>query len=129
MGNLIRCKCSLCGKVLLLDEALPEKEQTCPECGKESVVLQADGPPALAPAPNLAGKKILLVDDDREFLNLMRVRLRPTGCAMITAMDGMTATAMLRKEQPDLVLLDLGLPGALSFWKDGPTGPSSRPSS
>jgi two-component system alkaline phosphatase synthesis response regulator PhoP len=55
-------------------------------------------------------KSILLVDDDREVTRLMRGYLEKAGYAVLVAHDGETALHMLRRENPDLVLLDLMLP-------------------
>ncbi len=56
-------------------------------------------------------KKILLVDDVRLFLNLEETFFRRTGCEIFTAQNGEDAIKTAKKEKPDLVLLDLILPG------------------
>lgn len=56
-------------------------------------------------------RRILVVDDDREVVRLIRAYLEQAGFAVLTAYDGETAIHMLRREQPDLLLLDLMLPG------------------
>jgi two-component system alkaline phosphatase synthesis response regulator PhoP len=56
-------------------------------------------------------RRILVVDDDREVVRLMAAYLNQAGYETLTAHDGDTAVHMLRREQPDLVLLDLMLPG------------------
>jgi two-component system cell cycle response regulator len=57
------------------------------------------------------GKKILLVDDDKDLLYGMKIWLRANGYHVFCAMDGPTAIAMAQAERPDLILLDIGLPG------------------
>ena len=57
------------------------------------------------------GKKILLVDDDKDLLYGMKVWLRANGYHVCFAMDAMTAITMAQAERPDLILLDIGLPG------------------
>jgi two-component system alkaline phosphatase synthesis response regulator PhoP len=59
-------------------------------------------------------QRILVVDDDREVVRLMQAYLEQAGYEVLTAYDGDTAVHTLRREKPDLALLDLMLPG-----KDG----------
>lgn len=55
-------------------------------------------------------QRILVVDDDKEIVRLMRGYLEQAGYDVLTAYDGETALHMLRAERPDLLLLDLMLP-------------------
>ncbi len=55
-------------------------------------------------------KKILIVDDDRELVLGLAVRLKSRGYRVVCATDGVTGLGVAQKECPDLVLLDLGLP-------------------
>lgn len=54
--------------------------------------------------------RILVVDDDRQIVRLVRSYLEQAGYDVLTAYDGETALHMLRREHPDLVVLDLMLP-------------------
>lgn len=63
------------------------------------------------PPPSLAGKKLLLVDDDRAVLDQLRALLTPSGYTFVTAKDGAGALAAVRDERPDLVLMDVEMPG------------------
>ena len=54
--------------------------------------------------------RILIVDDDHEVVRLMRGYLEQAGYEVLIAHDGETALHQLRREQPDLVLLDWMLP-------------------
>jgi len=54
---------------------------------------------------------ILVVDDEREIAQIARDYLQHAGFAVITASDGSRALELARARQPDLVVLDLGLPG------------------
>jgi two-component system alkaline phosphatase synthesis response regulator PhoP len=58
----------------------------------------------------MAKQRILVVDDDREVVRLMRAYLEQAGYEVLAAYDGETAVHTLRREKPDLVLLDLMLP-------------------
>jgi two-component system alkaline phosphatase synthesis response regulator PhoP len=53
---------------------------------------------------------ILVVDDDREVVHLMRAYLVQSGYDVLVAYNGETALHIIRSERPDLVLLDLMLP-------------------
>jgi diguanylate cyclase (GGDEF)-like protein len=54
--------------------------------------------------------RVLLVEDDSELLEFIRVLLDREGYQVITAMDGMEALEKARAEHPDLILLDVLLP-------------------
>jgi two-component system alkaline phosphatase synthesis response regulator PhoP len=58
----------------------------------------------------MANERILVVDDDREVVRLMRAYLEQAGYEVLVAYDGESAVHNLRREKPDLVLLDLMLP-------------------
>ena len=55
-------------------------------------------------------KKILVVDDNETVLTALAMKLRAQGYDAITALDGSQATMAVRKEKPDLILLDINLP-------------------
>ncbi len=55
-------------------------------------------------------ERILVVDDDRDIVRLVRSYLEKAGYQVMTAYDGETALHMLRREQPHLLILDLMLP-------------------
>ena len=59
--------------------------------------------------------KILLVDDDNDFVRAMSIRLRAAGYDVAFAGDGYSATVKARQEEPDLILLDIGLPAGNGF--------------
>ena len=54
--------------------------------------------------------RVLVVDDDKEVVRLMRAYLEQAGYEVLVAYDGETAVHNLRREKPDLLLLDLMLP-------------------
>jgi DNA-binding response OmpR family regulator len=56
-------------------------------------------------------KTILVVDDEPKIATLARDYLEHAGFAVLTASDGTSALATIRQRRPDLVVLDLGLPG------------------
>jgi DNA-binding NtrC family response regulator len=58
----------------------------------------------------ITGTRVLIVDDDPASRRLLEVRLRPLECDVATAGNGEQALTAIRKEVPDLVLLDLQMP-------------------
>jgi len=54
--------------------------------------------------------RILVVDDDKDVVRLMRAYLEQSDFEVLVAYNGETAMHILRRERPDLVLLDLMLP-------------------
>jgi DNA-binding response OmpR family regulator len=63
----------------------------------------------------MSGKKILIVEDENLQLTALARRLKSAGFDIAAARDGMSAISTARKEQPDLILLDLGLPAGDGF--------------
>ncbi|MCX8073217.1 MAG: response regulator [Candidatus Binatia bacterium] len=59
--------------------------------------------------------KILIVDDIRSDVQLMADTLRPAGYECIRASNGLEAIERARTEQPDLILLDIVMPGQDGF--------------
>jgi two-component system alkaline phosphatase synthesis response regulator PhoP len=55
--------------------------------------------------------KILVIDDEPSIVNLVTAYLKPEGYEVFTASDGMTGLKAARAFKPDLVVLDLMLPG------------------
>ena len=56
-------------------------------------------------------KRILVVDDELKIVRLVRAYLEGAGFRVVVAYDGQEALAVFRHERPDLVILDLNLPG------------------
>ena len=55
--------------------------------------------------------KILIVDDEQDTLELVGFNLQKTGYRVLTARNGKEALEKVRRSQPDLVILDVMLPG------------------
>jgi CheY-like chemotaxis protein len=70
-----------------------------------------------APKPPgaLVGKKLLWVEDDRFLKDIITVRLSNEGCQLFHAADETEAFNLLAKQVPDVILLDILLPGADGF--------------
>ena len=63
----------------------------------------------------MANSKIMIVDDDPDLRQALRLRLRANKYETVNAVDGYSAIAMAYKERPDLIILDLGLPAGDGF--------------
>ena len=63
----------------------------------------------------MGNKKILIVEDDPDLLRGMHVRLRAHNYDTFSAGDAISCMAEARKNEPDLILLDLGLPAGDGF--------------
>jgi len=63
----------------------------------------------------MAGKKVLVIDDDVKTTELVKLYLRRDGYKVVTAYDGLQAVDVAREAHPDLVVLDLMLPGLDGF--------------
>jgi DNA-binding response OmpR family regulator len=60
-------------------------------------------------------KRILLVDDDREIVESMRIALEAGGYEIIIARDGNQGLVMVERDNPDLVILDMMMPKRSGF--------------
>ena len=59
--------------------------------------------------------RILIADDDKHYLLAVSLRLEQAGYHVIQARDGQTAVAVARRARPDLLILDVHMPGADGF--------------
>ncbi len=64
----------------------------------------------------MAAEKILVVDDDTNICELLRLYLEKDGYSVVIANDGNTAVKKFEEENPDLMILDIMLPG-LDGWQ------------
>ncbi|MFH1453292.1 MAG: response regulator [Armatimonadota bacterium] len=55
-------------------------------------------------------KKILIVDDEKDIVNMIAIRLKRWGYIPLKAFDGKEALNLIKKEPPDLIILDLKMP-------------------
>lgn len=63
----------------------------------------------------LDGKRVLLVDDDPDILSSLQAAFEPTGATIESAANGNKAVEMAEKNPPDLIILDMMLPGRSGF--------------
>lgn len=63
------------------------------------------------PSPNIRRYSLLLVDDDPDILSLLQAKLGKEPFEIFTASEGRSALNIIQTQKPDLVLLDVNLPG------------------
>ncbi|MCH7764190.1 MAG: response regulator [Candidatus Marinimicrobia bacterium] len=61
------------------------------------------------------GKKILIIDDEESFVDPVIMFLEKNGAKAVWSKDGLSGLKAARSENPDLILLDLMLPGMNGF--------------
>ena len=57
-------------------------------------------------------KRILIVDDDADFVDALAMRCRQVGLEVVTARNALTAVAAISRDLPDLVCVDVNMPTA-----------------
>jgi CheY-like chemotaxis protein len=93
--------CKVCQLVDLVESALVlEKPVAVPEV-----------PEKLTEELSLQGYKILVVDDEPDVCIFLSTVLEDNGATVLTAFDGKKGLELARKEKPDLMTLDLSMPG------------------
>ena len=70
-----------------------------------------DAAPDLATPPPAARRRVLIVDDNVDAAEMLATLAQVWGHETVQAHDGPTAVAVARERRPDIVLLDIGLPG------------------
>ena len=60
-------------------------------------------------------KTVLIVEDEKSIVDIVRFNLEKEGYAVLTAYDGETGLAMALEKNPDIVLLDVMLPKMIGF--------------
>ena len=78
-------------------------------------MLKALAGPSDASTPNLEGVRVLVVDDDAEFLDLCAMTLRRAGADVRTASSAARAQELIELWQPKVLLTDLAMPGEDGF--------------
>jgi len=106
LGCEVKQLVNLVANALVLDE--PETKDQQEAAPGEIAVTKVEA------AEPLAGRKILVVDDEEDVRTYLITVFEDAGAEVISASDGDEAIAMAREHQPDLISLDLSMPG-----KDG----------
>jgi DNA-binding response OmpR family regulator len=63
----------------------------------------------------MAKRKVLVVDDEQDVAEALKARLKANGYNVVLASDSVQAFTMANKEKPDLIILDIMLPGGGGF--------------
>jgi len=63
----------------------------------------------------MANRKVLVVDDEQDVAKALKVRLKANGFNVVLASDSIQGFTMASKEKPDLIILDIMLPGGGGF--------------
>ncbi len=73
--------------------------------------------------------KILIVDDEEDIVRALTIRLQSNGCEVVPAFHGEQAVLLAHKENPDLIILDIRMPGGMGFAQqkdsDNPKSPGA----
>lgn len=65
--------------------------------------------------PAKAAKRVLLVDDDAEIIESIRLALEAQGFEVLVGRDGNQGLALIERESPDLIILDMMMPKRSGF--------------
>ncbi len=63
----------------------------------------------------MAKKKVLVVDDEEDFAKALEIRLKANGYDVVSAHDSIQAIRVANQERPDLIILDILIPGEDGF--------------
>lgn len=114
-------KCPSCGARIRLTDPVHEDKirYLCQECDQiVHLDMHWDNVPTTSAAPSPSPQhtpRVLVVDDSETFLAIAGDLLQRDGIEVITARDGHEGLRKIASEHPDLVLLDLSMPGMSGF--------------
>lgn len=141
MRPSLRIRCPGCNARIKAPSQLLDQTRPCPGCGRPLLIRpsapQDAGPVLLADAPaappepeagTVVEKLILLVDDDRELNDGLRSLLEKRGHRVVQAFDGVEAKALVSRQPPNLMILDMMMPRlggypVLEYLREKPQAP------
>jgi len=95
----------------------------CPHCGRREVPHPAQDFAAQSivdkpkPVRSPPGEHVVLVvDDDESIVKSLSLHLRMYGYKVLAALDGEQAVMIAHRKKPDVILLDIAMPGLNGFW-------------
>ena len=123
MQPSIQIRCSGCNARIKAPTQLIGQTRDCPGCGQRLLIQRTppeDSGPLVLPddsltfaqsesRANAVEKVILLVDDDRELNDGLRLLLEKQGHRVIQAFDGIEAKEMVHEQRPDLIFKEIRL--------------------
>ncbi len=85
----------------------------CPYCGRRAGPTSPSGKAGASQASRTAGaeRTVLIVDDDESIVRLLSTDLRFRGYKAIAALDGEQALMITHRMKPDVILMDIAMPG------------------
>jgi DNA-binding response OmpR family regulator len=89
--------------------------KSAPQKAPTKQVSEPDQSPAASQKAAASTKRILLVDDDQEIVESMRLALGAKGYQVLIARDGNQGLVLCEREDPDLVILDMMMPKRSGF--------------
>ena len=83
---------------------------------------------AREPREEIKGRKILVIDDEPDFVIFLQTLLEDNGFEVVTAADGATGLAKAKTEKPDLITLDISMPGksGVQVYRDIRSNPETE---
>ncbi len=104
--------CPNCGSVQLVGEVREGNKPRfwCLTCGSTLEAARVEGATASEPQ-----RTILCIDDDRLVLSVCHDALEDQGYRVLTATDALAGIALAKQDRPDLILLDVLMPGMDGF--------------
>lgn len=83
---------------------------------------------AREPKEEIKGRKILVIDDEPDFVIFLQTLLEDNGFEVATAADGATGLAKAKAEKPDLITLDISMPGksGVQVYRDIRSNPETE---
>ena len=109
--TLARSLTELHGGSLRHEPAQPHGSRFIVSLPLASDAVVGDEGPQATPQTRLAPRRVLLVDDNVDGVEMMRLALETRGHEVQSATDGSVAVALAAAFQPDVAVLDIGLPG------------------
>ncbi len=83
---------------------------------------------AREPREEIKGRRILVIDDEPDFVIFLQTLLEDNGFEVVTAADGATGLAKAKVEKPDLITLDISMPGksGVQVYRDIRSNPETE---
>jgi len=64
----------------------------------------------LSKGDNMDKKRVLLIDDERDLVDMVKIRLESNGYDVLPAYDGVEGLKIAKEKKPDIILLDIMMP-------------------
>ena len=100
----------------------------CELVGEALVIPRELRKVAREPREEIKGRKILVIDDEPDFVIFLQTLLEDNGFEVVTAADGATGLTKAKAEKPDLITLDISMPGksGVQIYRDIRSNPETE---